>query len=40
MILGDSEANHELFKEDNKHRFVMRGSGEELAKKILECSQE
>lgn len=40
MILGDSEANHELFKEDNNHRFVMRGSGEELAKKILECSQE
>lgn len=34
MVLGDSEANHELFKEDDKHFFVKLGDIQELQKLI------
>lgn len=37
MVLGDSVANHELFTEDERHKFVSMGNSEFLAKKILEC---
>ena len=33
MILGDTKANHELFKEDERHCFVPRGD----ARKLAEC---
>lgn len=36
VILGDSDANHELFTEDDMHLFVPRGDATALAKKILE----
>lgn len=36
MILGNGEANHELFQEDEKHYFVEMGSGKALSEKILE----
>lgn len=38
MILGDSQANHELFIEDNRHSFVKMGDAEQLAQKIKEKS--
>ena len=34
MILGDGDANHELFTEDDRHFFVERGSSQKLADKI------
>lgn len=36
MILGDGEANHELFQCDDMHHFVEMGSKEALKEKILE----
>lgn len=36
MILGDSTANHELFREDEKHHFVEMGNKTSLSKAILE----
>ncbi len=36
MILGDGPANHELFKEDDKHIFVEMGKPEALAQAILD----
>ncbi len=36
MILGDSEANHELFMEDAEHRFVEMGNAEKLSQLIRE----
>ncbi len=40
MILGDTVANHELFKEDERHFFVERGNGKRLAEKILEVKND
>lgn len=40
MILGDTVANHELFKEDERHFFVERGNGKRLAEKILEVKRD
>lgn len=34
MILGDTEANHELFSEDARHLFVPRGNAKALADAI------
>ena len=34
MILGDNEANHELFDEDENHFYVPMGDSKKLAKKI------
>lgn len=34
MILGDTTANHEIFKPDDRHIFVRRGSGEALSECI------
>jgi glycosyltransferase involved in cell wall biosynthesis len=34
IILGDSDANHELFKEDDRHAFVEMGDGGKLANAI------
>lgn len=34
MILGDTRANREVFKEDDRHIFVKRGSAKELAECI------
>jgi glycosyltransferase involved in cell wall biosynthesis len=36
MILGDCEANRELFCEDDKHAFVTMGNAKCLVEKILE----
>ncbi|MCM1125559.1 MAG: glycosyltransferase [Lachnospiraceae bacterium] len=36
MILGDNIANHEVFFEDEKHRFVEMGNVEKLSQLILE----
>lgn len=36
MILGDNEANHELFTEDANHRFVEMGNAEKLSQLIRE----
>ncbi len=36
MILGDSAANHELFKPDQQHIFVPRGDAQALADAILQ----
>ncbi len=36
MILGDTVANHEIFTEDDRHRFVRRGSAAELSRCILD----
>lgn len=36
MILGDSEANHELFKADDRHFFVVMGDVKSLTHKIEE----
>lgn len=35
MVLGDSEANRELFSEDNNHIFVKMGEAEAIEKIIL-----
>ncbi len=35
MILGDTKANHELFKEDDKHFFVKRGDAKALSDCII-----
>ena len=35
MILGDNPANHEMFKEDSRHFFVLMGDSGLLADKIL-----
>lgn len=34
MILGDTEANHEIFNEDSRHFFVPRGNAEALSECI------
>lgn len=34
MILGDTSANHEIFKPDDRHIFARRGSGEALSECI------
>ena len=39
MILGDGEANHELFKADENHYFVERGNAKNLAGLILEITE-
>ena len=39
MILGDSTANHELFKEDNYHFYVKMGDADQLAQRILEIKE-
>lgn len=39
MILGDNEANREVFLEDEKHYFVEMGSAEKLEKAILEIRE-
>lgn len=39
MVLGDSEANHELFKEDDRHFFVTMGDVKSLTYKIEEIFQ-
>lgn len=36
MILGDNEANHELFQEDLMHYYVEMGNAGALAEKIVE----
>lgn len=36
MVLGDTLANHELFREDKRHSFVPVGSSEKLAEIISE----
>ena len=36
MILGDGEANHELFIEDSRHKFVEMGNAKALSSAILE----
>ena len=38
MILGMSDANRELFTEDERHIFVERGNAHVLARKILELA--
>ncbi|WP_026506347.1 glycosyltransferase [Butyrivibrio sp. MC2013] len=38
MVLGDSKANHELFQEDNRHRFVKMGDAAALAKLISDIA--
>lgn len=40
IVLGDSRANRELYKETNQIHFVHRGSGIELSKKILDIYKE
>lgn len=40
MILGENEANRELFHEDEKHFFVEMGKAEALEKAILEVIRE
>lgn len=40
MILGENNANHELFIEDKMHYFVPMGDAKELANKILEIKQD
>lgn len=37
VVLGDSDANRELFKQDKKTLFVKRGSSEELTECIEMC---
>ncbi|NBJ92665.1 glycosyltransferase [Parablautia muri] len=39
MVLGDTPANHELFKADSKHIFVELGSPRALADIILQLSK-
>ncbi len=39
MILGENNANHELFKEDDRHFFVEMGDGRKLADKITEIKE-
>ena len=39
MILGEGEANHELFKSDEKHYFVERGNAKKLSDLIVEISE-
>ena len=39
IILGENKANHELFKEDDRHFFVEMGDGSKLAEKILEVKE-
>ena len=34
MVLGNSIANHELFKEDDKHYFTEMGNAKELVRII------
>ena len=36
MILGDSQANRELFKDGMNVIFVKRGSSQDLKEKIME----
>lgn len=38
MILGNTEANHEYFEEDERHIFVRRGSAAALAESICDCA--
>ena len=40
MILGDNEANHELFKSDNMHYYVEMGNAESLAALIVRIAEE
>lgn len=39
MILGDNEANRELFQEDSMHFYVEMGNASALAKKIVEITR-
>ncbi len=39
MILGDNNATHELYSEDDNHYFVEMGSSKALAEKILEIKE-
>lgn len=40
MILGDNEANRELFQEDSMHFYVEMGNAGALAKKIIEIKEQ
>lgn len=40
MILGDNSANHELFSEDKKHRFVEMGNAQKLSSLIMQLYME
>jgi len=40
MILGDGEANHELYSEDARHKFVKMGSAHNLFELIMKIYQE
>lgn len=35
MILGDTKANHEIFKSDSKHVFVKRGSSKAIVEAVI-----
>lgn len=39
MILGDNSTNREVFKEDDRHRYVAMSSSELLAKEIIKEGQ-
>ena len=39
MILGDTKANHEIFKEDSKHFFVKRGDADALARSVADICE-
>ncbi len=39
MVLGDNEANRELFQEDSMHFYVEMGNARALAKKIIEVKE-
>ncbi len=40
VVLGDSDANHELFHEDKMHYFVKRGDAKALANRLIEIQKE
>ena len=39
MILGENDANHEIFREDSKHSFVKMGDAKALAEMIIELKK-
>ena len=39
MVLGDTVANHEVFKEDSRHRFVPRGDAESIVRAVIELEK-
>ena len=39
MVLGDTVANHEVFKEDSRHKFVPRGDVQSIVQAVIELEK-